>query len=137
MLLPLSLRARLVIIFLAMLCMVLIFSASMVWNAYQVSAKLNETIHKDMILYETTRKLELALANQKGYLSYFFMDGDKQWLESLDLYQQMFQQNIDKALAFGLKDEQKAMLIQIEQFYRDYKKVKADSIELYRPITSL
>ena len=92
MLLPLSLRARLVIIFLAMLCMVLIFSASMVWNTYQVSTKINETIHKDMILYETTRKLELALANQKGYLTYFFLDGNSKWLESLNLYQQMFRQ---------------------------------------------
>ncbi len=136
MLLPLSLRARLVVIFLAMLLMVLIFSASMVWNTYQVSTKLNAMIHKDLILYETTRKLELALANQKGYLTYFFMDGNDKWLESLDFYQQMFRQNLDGALALGLDDQQKTTLIQIEQLYSQYQKAKTEAIELYRSNSS-
>ena len=132
MLLSLSLRAKLAFIFLAMLSMILICGVGMVWNTHLVNTMLVEVIQKDLILYETAREMELALAKQKGYLTYFFVDGDNKWLNSLTTFQQVFRQNLNTALALDLNEEQNTMLVQIDQTYNEYQGAKDEAIRQYR-----
>jgi signal transduction histidine kinase len=130
--LPLSLRVKLACIFLAMLFMVLICGVGMVWNTRLVNTMLTEVMQKDLILYEKAREMELALANQKGYLTYFFVDGNTKWINSLTTYQKVFRQHLDTALAQDLNDEQQTSLIQIEQTYKQYQTAKDEAIQQYR-----
>lgn len=128
----LSLRAKLAFIFLAMFLMVLICGIGMVWNTHLMNTMLAEVMQKDLILYKKAREMELALANQKGYLTYFFVDGDTKWIDSLTDYQTVFRQNLDKALAQDLDEEQQIRLIQIEQAYQQYQAAKDEAIHQYR-----
>jgi len=115
-----------------MLLMILICGVGMVWNTHLVNTMLVEVIQKDLILYETAREMELALANQKGYLTYFFVDGDNKWLNSLTTFQQVFRQNLNTALALDLNEEQNTMLVQIDQTYNEYQGAKDEAIKQYR-----
>ncbi len=132
MLASLSLRTKLASIFWAMFFMVLIFISGIVWNTHLVTTMLSEVMQKDLILYEKAREMELALANQKGYLTYYFVDGDKKWIDSLTAYQKMFRQDLDKARAQDLDEEQQRRLIQIEQAYQHYQAAKDEAIQQYR-----
>jgi signal transduction histidine kinase len=132
MLIPISLRSKLFFIFLAMFSIVLVCSISMVWNSRQVSSRLSDVMQKDLALYEITREMELALANQKGYLTYYFVDGDELWLESLASYQRQFQESLDHALSFDVDAQQAGSLHKIKSEYEEYLLAKDTAIEEYR-----
>ncbi len=53
--------------------------------------------------------MELALANQKGLLTYYLVDGDVKWLKSLGEYRQVFYQIIEQATEPGAYSEAAAV----------------------------
>ena len=47
--------------------------------------------------FSEAEALETALINQKGFVSYYFMDGDPDWLRQLGEYRQIFKERLDEA----------------------------------------
>jgi len=132
MIIPISLRSRLFVIFLAIFLIVLVCSISAAWNAHRVNSMLAGVMQKDLALYENTREMELALANQKGYLTYYFVDGNEKWLDSLERYQQQFRLNLDAALALDIDNRQHDSLREISRKHDDYLQAKDKAIGEYR-----
>ena len=104
---------------------------SMLWYTSQNDELLCTLIDQEMVLYKTTQDMELALANQKGFVTYYFVDGNAKWLKSLGEYRQIFAQNLEKAGTFELTAEQRKTFEQIRQKYLEYLKEKDKAIENY------
>jgi CHASE3 domain sensor protein len=102
----LSLRTRILAIFSAMAAIVTGGGLCMLWYTYQIDNAFCTMVNKELVLYKIAGDMELGLANQKGLLTYYLVDGDGKWLKSLGQYRQIFQQNLDKALSFDLSPEQ-------------------------------
>lgn len=132
MLIPISLRARLIGIFAAMTLIVLICSIGLLWNTYQVDAMLGRVVQKDLVLYKIAQDMELALANQKGFLTYYFVDGDAKWLDSLNNYREIFRNSLDRARPLILNTRQRSTLQKIDEQYSHYLKAKDTAIENYQ-----
>ena len=101
------------------------------WGTRQTDRLLSSVVEKDLVLYQISQEMELALANQKGYLTYYFVDGNVKWLKSLGEYRKMFQQRFDQARSFDLNSQQKAVLDRIGENYGVYIETKDVAIEKY------
>jgi hypothetical protein len=108
-----SLRARILATLSVMFSLVVTGAGCMVWYAYQSDAFLGVVVGKEMVLYNAALEMELAIANQKGFLTYYFIDGEAKWLDSLGQYRRVFDQCLERALTFDLTLPQRRMLMQI------------------------
>jgi hypothetical protein len=116
----------------AMTSIVLAGGVAMLWYTYQIDTILDTMVRKEMVLYKAAQDMELALANQKGFLTYYFVDGDVKWFKSLGQYRQIFKQSLDLASTLELNIQQREILNLISQEYYNYVMAKDVAIENYK-----
>lgn len=131
MLSALSLRTRIVLIFSMMALVVGLGGGGMAWYTHQIDTMLVSMVQKEFVLYKTAQDMELALANQKGFLTYYLVDGDGKWLKSLGQYRQVFYQIIDQAESLELTAKQRRSIEVISDTYSAYVQTIDVAIENY------
>jgi len=104
----------------------------MVWYTYRMDALLATIVTKNIAAYQTAEALETALVNQKGFVSYYFLDGDPDWLRQLGEYRQIFLQTLKEARATAENPEQLQAITAIEAEYARYIAAKDEVIDYYR-----
>ena len=124
-----SLRLKIICILSGMAATVLAGAATLFWYTYQFDRLLEVMVDREIVLYKTVHDMEMALANQKGFLTYYFVDGDSKWLQALGKYRQIFSENLERAGALPVTDEQRRDLERIAGKYREYIEVKDLAIE--------
>jgi len=127
-----SLRAKIIAIFTAMAAVVLAGGGGLFWYTYQLDNMLDTMVGTEFVLFRTAQDMELALANQKGYLTYYLVDGDGKWLKSLGEYRQLFSHSLEQAATLNLPDKQRQTLEKIAARYREYIETKDIAIDSYR-----
>ncbi len=132
MLLSLSLRTKIVCILATIAALAMIGSAGMLWYTIQIDTTFGALVNKELILYKAAQDMELALANQKGFLTYYFVDGEGKWLNSLGQYRQLFKQSLERALSLELSKRQKETVDLIGHQYNRYIEAKDLAIENYK-----
>ena len=128
----LSLKNRIICLFILMGAVALLGGLMMLHYTYQVDKTFNNMIQREIALYTMAKNMELALANQKGFTTYFLIDGESKWLESLGKYQHVFTQNLDRAQTLDLNARQQQTLADISEKYRIYSEGKDTAIKNYR-----
>jgi len=103
----------------------------MVWYTYRMDGILTDIIDKDTAAFETAQELETALVNQKGFVSYYFLDGNPDWLKRLGEYRQIFKTLIGKARLVAATASQKAAIEKIATAYQQYILTKDQVIDFY------
>jgi len=104
----------------------------MVWYTYRMEGQLTSIIEKDMKAFQTAEALATSLVNQKGFLSYYFIDGDQQWLKQLREYRQVFNERLNEAKKLAVSEAQKKTVDRIESEYTLYIKNKDRVIAYYK-----
>ena len=127
-----SLRARLFSILATLLLISFTGAGIMLWYTYSMEELLTSIIHKHLASYEAAEKLETALVNQKGFVSYYFMDGNADWLRQLGEYRQIFKERLLEARKLAENGLQQSTLLKIEQEYNRYVAEKDEVINHYR-----
>jgi len=126
------LRTRIYII-LATLVLVSFFGGAVtVWYTYRMERLLTEVIDLHMAGYQAAEALETALVNQKGFVSYYFLDRDPDWLRQLGKYRQIFDERLTEARALFDSRTQREAIDRIEARYRAYTRAKDQVIALYK-----
>ncbi len=69
----------------------------MVWYTYRVEKVMVDIIDKNVVGLQTAEALETAIVNQKGFVSYYYLDGDPDWLKQLDDYRRIFSERLKEA----------------------------------------
>ncbi len=103
----------------------------MVWYTYQIEGLLSSIIYRNIAAYQAAEALETALINQKGFVSYYFIDGDPTWLRQLGEYRQIFRERLRTVRAIAENDVQKEAIHKIDQEYANYISAKDRLISLY------
>ncbi len=127
-----SLRVRIYLILAAIIFITTAGGLVMVWYTYRMEGLLAAITEKNMAAYQEAQDLEIALVNQKGFVSYYYLEGDPDWLRQLGEYRQIFKERLTSAYALAENREQKAALKRIESEYTDYIAVKDRVIDLYK-----
>ncbi len=127
-----SLRVR---VYLILACLVFITMAGglvTVWYMNQVDYLLASVAEKNLTAFQTAEAMEIALTNQKGFVSYYFIEGDPEWLEQLGELRQVFWERLDEALNSADSSYEKQVLHQIKVKYTHYSTIKDRVIAHYQ-----
>ena len=128
----LTLRSKIFFIFMVMAAITVAGGIIMLWYTYKIDNMLVTMVQKEIVLYKAAQEMELALANQKGFLTYYFVDGNDKWLESLGRYREIFRKSLDKAYSLQLNEQQQEHLTKISLGYEKYIIAKDNAIENYK-----
>ena len=126
-----SLRARVYLLLAALMSVTFVGGFVMMWYTYRMQGLLSDIIDRNIAASQSAEALEVALVNQKGFLSYYFLDGDPDWLRQLGEYRQVFKERLKKAHSLVETDRQKETLDRIESEYVQYIAVKDQVISHY------
>ncbi|MGB9439101.1 MAG: histidine kinase, partial [Desulfobacterales bacterium] len=85
-----SLRVRIYVLLVSLVMITMAGGVVTVWYTYQMEQLLTSVTEKDLAAFRTAEALEIALANQKGFVSYYFIEGDAEWLRQLGEFRQIF-----------------------------------------------
>lgn len=104
----------------------------MVWYTYQMQGLLNRIIDKNLIAFEAAVELETDLATQKGFVSYYVIDGNPEWLNKLAKHRLFFRAQVQRALSLTETKEQESLIARIGTQYAEHTTLKDQVIRYYR-----
>jgi signal transduction histidine kinase len=127
-----SLRDRIFITLFALMGITLAGGLVMLGYIYQTEKLLASITQKSLPAFKAAEDLETALVNQKGFVSYYFMDNDPEWLRRLAKYRDIFALKLDLAREVAENEDQQAIIAAIKKEYDLYVQKKDRVIDFYR-----
>ena len=127
-----TLRIRICLLLAVLISVTLMGGIITIWYSYRMEVLLTKVIDRDIAAFQSAEALEIALVNQKGFLSYYFLDDDPEWLRRLGEARQVFKERMKKADTIAETNEQKEALRRIESEYIQYITVKDNVISYYK-----
>ena len=128
----LSLRGRIFTLLSMLVIITLCGGMIMVWYSFRLEHILTSIIDRSLTAYQTAEALETALVNQKGFVSYYFLDNDPDWLRQMGEYRQIFRQRLTTASRLVENERQKDAIARIESEYQRYVNTKDRVIAHYK-----
>jgi len=128
----LHLRTRLFLVVGALVGITVMGGLVMIWYTHRMEAVLNTIIEKDIAAYQAAEALQVALVNQKGFVTYYFQDGNPDWLRQLGEHRQIFRMRLQEAFAATRNPKQREALLRIEEEYAEYAAAKDKVISYYK-----
>jgi signal transduction histidine kinase len=125
------LRSRIFLILSALMGITIMGALTMFWYTFRIENLITTIIEKDLSAFQSAQALEIALVNQKGYVTYFFQDGDPDWLRQLAEHRRIFQTRLHEAQQKAATQMQRTALAHIEAQYGQYTMLKDQVINLY------
>ena len=116
----------------AILLVTLSGAAVMVWYSYRIEGLLTAITDENLVAFQSAESLEIALVNQKGFVSYYFLDGNPDWLIQLEEYRRVLSEQLGQVLALTQSPEQKQTIRRIAEEYDHYIKEKDKVINYYK-----
>jgi signal transduction histidine kinase len=128
----LSLRFRIYTLLATLMFITISGGLVMIWYTHRMEGLLRHIIDRNVAAFQMAEALENSLVNQKGFVSYYFLDGNPEWLRQLGEYRQIFRDRLDKVRSLLETDEEKGYLDLIESENILYVTQKDRVIALYR-----
>jgi signal transduction histidine kinase len=128
----LSLRARLVALLTALVLTTIGGGLVTLWHNAAMDSLLTSLIDKNLASYHAAEGLETALLQQKGFLTYYFLDGDLQWLKEIARYNLAFEEWLEKARKTAYTGAMREIVSQVDAKYHHYLVGREQVINLYR-----
>lgn len=127
-----SLRGRIFVVLAALALITVAGGVVMIRYAYQMESLFEKSIGKEMAASLQVEALLQALTKQRGFVSYYFIDGDVQWLAGLEEQREVFQEHLESARRLANVPEDEDAIQRIETKYNQYVASKDRVIHLYR-----
>jgi len=128
----LSLQVRIMLVLAALILTTLAGGLVTMWHTQATDALFTALVDENFASFQTAGELETNLLRQKGFLTYFYLDGRPEWLEELKWYHLTFSQVLEKARASAYTEAMKAILQEIESQYQSYCEEREKVIGLYK-----
>ena len=127
-----SLRSRIYVILTSLVLITFAGGLVMVWYTHRIEGLLTSIIDRNLAAYQAAQELETALVNQKGFVSYYFLDSDPEWLRKLGEYRQIFKERLNQVRRLVNSEQQKKTVDRISLEYKQYILAKDRVIVLYK-----
>jgi signal transduction histidine kinase len=127
-----TLRTRIYFLVACLLAITLGSSLVTVWFTYRMNTLVASMVDKDILAFRVAQELSKALIMQKGYVTYFFQDGDPEWLLQLQQHHHAFEQWLVTARATADTSAKRSILNEIESEYIHYSATRERVIEYYK-----
>ncbi|MEJ2038811.1 MAG: ATP-binding protein [Desulfosarcinaceae bacterium] len=104
----------------------------MIWYTFKMQHLLTFVLEKNIAAYQASAAMENALVNQKGFVTYYFLDGNPDWLRQFREFSQVFNERLSEARFLAQDNLQADAIRHIEQEYEKYIELKQQVIDYYR-----
>lgn len=128
----LSLRTRILVLLAALVLITLGGGLVTIWHTRGMDALFANLIDKNLASLRAAAALENALLEQKGFVTYFFLDSNPEWLEKLKVHHEKFQQALTEARRSATNEIMLDILRQIESSYQELLQGRQQVINLYQ-----
>ncbi len=130
--LKMNLRARIFLLLTGLVVIAVSSGGIMAWYNYRMQGLFKEIIDRNLAAFESAAALEIALVNQKGFVTYYFLDHDPSWLNQFDEYRKIFHDRLHTAQSLATSSAQKRAIERIAEDYSSYMLQKDRVIEHYK-----
>ena len=127
-----SLRKRVYLANAVLLGITVFGSVAMIWYTYKTETHFDCIVDKNLLIYQSADSLKASLLNQKGFLSYYLLDHDPDWIRQMGTFQDLFNQHLARVQMLVEEPWEKAAVDRIEARYQNYIETKDRVIALYR-----
>jgi signal transduction histidine kinase len=128
----LNLKTRIYLLLAALINIALSSGVVMQWYTQRMQGMLAGIVDRNLAAFETAASLETSLVNQKGFVTYYFLDKDANWLRQLGEYRQLFREHLEKAQNLAQTQEEAIAVDRIAEEYATYIDRKDRVISLYK-----
>lgn len=128
----LSLRARILVLLAALITTTLAGGLVTLWHNEAMDSLLASLVEQNVASFQAAEALETSLLRQKGYLTYYFLDGNPAWLKEIDKNNLAFHNWLQKARKSAYTKSMNELIGQIENEYQQYLKARREVITLYQ-----
>ncbi len=102
------------------------------WYTGYMRDLFTSMIDRDLVALQTAEELEISLVSQKGLVTYYFLNGDPDWLKQLEEQQDAFEAWLHKAQEQTGTRSSRESLDQIAEAYIEYVGLRNQVIALYK-----
>ncbi len=127
-----SLRSRILLNVIALLVITIMGALLMVGYTYRMEGLLTRIIDNYMKGLQAAQSMEIALANQKGFASYYLLDGKPNWLTQMEKYRRIFENKLEETQLLATTAEERKVLELIESEYNKYISGKDQVVDYYK-----
>jgi signal transduction histidine kinase len=127
-----NLRIRIYVLLTALVSITLLGALVTVWYTYRMQSVLTYILDEHVAAFQLAESLEIALVNQKGFVSYYFLDNNPEWLQQLARYRLLFKEQFTKVQSLPGTQEQRRIINQIAIEYDRYTVLKDETIAHYK-----
>ena len=128
----LSLQTRILVLLTALILTALAGGLVTIWHTDSIDSLLSNLIEQHMASFQVAEELETALVRQRGFVTYYFLDQNPEWLAKLEEYHLSFLNWLAKARSSAATPEMMELLNQIEQEYQKFILSRQEVIKLYQ-----
>nr|WP_321402632.1 ATP-binding protein [uncultured Desulfobacter sp.] len=126
-----SLRQRVYLANAVLLGITVMGTIAMIWYTYKTEDLFTGIVARHIPLYQAAESLETSLLKQKGYLSYYLLDKNPEWLRQLADFKRDFEGHLASAKPLITQEWEKQDLGRIESLYATYIAAKDRALALY------
>jgi signal transduction histidine kinase len=127
-----NMRTRISLILAGLVVIILCGGLGAIWYSFRMEKLVSEIVDTHLAAFRTAEALEIALVNQKGFASYYFIDGNPDWLRQLGEYRQIFKERLKEARQGARNADQQAMIARIAAEYDLYVESKDRVLDFYQ-----
>ena len=128
----LSLKHRVYLLNAILLCITVIGAILMVWYTYKTEKIFKDIVDKNLVIYQSAEALSTSLVNQKGFVSYYLLDHNPEWIDKLNIYRKLFKDYLVTVKSLVKEQWEKDVVVQIESKYANYVANKDKVIAFYK-----
>ena len=129
--LVMSLKQRVYLANAVLLGITVMGTIAMIWYTYKTEDLFTGIVARHIPVYQAAEALETSLLNQKGYLSYYLLDNNPEWLRQLADFKLDFESQLACAKPLVTEAWEKEALCRIESVYATYIAAKDRVLDLY------
>ncbi len=127
-----SFQLRIVLLFSVMVVLIIMIGL-FAYITTQSLQRVSQAILKENVAsLKAAEELELALLHQKGYVTSYFLDGDRKWLITLEEKKKEFGQWYQQAQQAALTEDEKVILEDVLKLYSVYDGQRDKAIRLFQ-----
>ncbi|MEI7451321.1 MAG: MCP four helix bundle domain-containing protein, partial [Desulfomonile sp.] len=127
-----SLRTRVLLLLSALVLITVGGGLTSILHSYMMDKVFSSVIESDLEALQAAQELENALVMQKGYVTYFFQDGDPEWLDELEKHHFAFESWLKRARQWTVTDQERSILNQIDSEYLRFSFSRDEVVNLYK-----
>jgi signal transduction histidine kinase len=127
-----SLRTKIMFAIGALVAIAMLGGLTTIWMVHRMNSAVSSVISSRVAALNASQELESSLALQRGLLSYYYIDGNSEWLTQLDRHRLEFDNWLKKAREFAESGRERELLNDIESKYVRYSNLRDRVIDLYK-----